>query len=170
MSDAGSNAGLDEAAIARKQKLAEDLARAKSAGWNNPIPFSYDTAAGGEVAPDETRDTAVWLSDAAIYQWDDEFGDVGAPNPELEKMLFADEHLQRAGGAIKALSFEVSVEAPEKVHPVRNVSTVTTCIVMHMLMQISLRTPASTLSCLRTSSSASTKCLRLFSRIASPPF
>jgi ATP-dependent RNA helicase DDX3X len=122
MSDAGSNAGLDEAALDRKQQLVEDLSRAKDAGWNNPIPFNYETVVGGEAAPDETRDSAAWLSDAAVYAWDDEFGDVGEPNPELEKMLFADEHLQRAGGAIKALTFEVNTEGPVKVQPVRDVS------------------------------------------------
>jgi ATP-dependent RNA helicase DDX3X len=122
MSDAGSNAALDEAALARKQQAAEDLSRAKEAGWTNPIPFNYETVVGGEAAPDQTRDSAPWLSDAAIYAWDDEFGDVGEPNPELEKMLFADEHLQRAGGAIKALSFEVNTEGPVKVQPVRDVS------------------------------------------------
>jgi ATP-dependent RNA helicase DDX3X len=122
MSDAGSNAGLDETAIARKQKQAEDLARAKEAGWSNPIPFKYDTVVGGEPVPDETRDSAPWLSDAAVYQWDDEFGDVGERNPELEKMLFEDTNLQRAGQHIKALSFHVNIEGPEKVQPVRNVS------------------------------------------------
>lgn len=89
---------------------------------NNPIPFNYETVVGGEAEPDETRQDAQWLSDAVVYQWDDEFGDVGEPNPELEKVLFDDEHLQRAGGAIKALSYEVAVEGPEKVLPVRDVS------------------------------------------------
>jgi ATP-dependent RNA helicase DDX3X len=164
MSDPGSNAGLDEAALARKQQLTEDLARAKEAGWNNPIPFNYETVLGGQAAPDETRDSAVWLSDAAIYQWDDEFGDVGAPNPDLEKMLFADEHLQRAGGAIKALSFNVNLEGPEKVQPVRDVSTSASREYSHMLMQNSLRMQASTLSCWRTSSYVSTRRRHRFSR------
>ncbi|KZM19896.1 RNA helicase [Ascochyta rabiei] len=109
----------EEAAAARKELLAQDLARAKDAGWNNPIPFNYETVIGGEAEPDQTRDGVPWLSDAAIYQWDDEFGDVGEPNPELEKMLFQDENVQRAGNAIKALSYEVTVEGPEKVLPVR---------------------------------------------------
>jgi ATP-dependent RNA helicase DDX3X len=122
MSEAGSNTGLDEAALARKKQAAADLVRAKEAGWTNPIPINYETAGGREADPDTTRDSAPWLSDAAIYAWDDEFGDVGEPNPELEKMLFADEHLQRAGGAIKALSFEVHTEGPVKVQPVRDVS------------------------------------------------
>ncbi|KAL1611307.1 hypothetical protein SLS59_000025 [Nothophoma quercina] len=109
----------EEAAAARKEQLAQDLARAKDAGWNNPIPFNYETVTGGEAPKDETRDNAAWLSDAVIYQWDDEFGDVGEPNPELEKMLFHDENLQRAGGSIKALTYEVTVEGPEKILPVR---------------------------------------------------
>ena len=94
---------------------------------NNPIPFNYEAVTGGEAPKDETRDNAAWLSDAVIYQWDDEFGDVGEPNPELEKMLFHDENLQRAGGSIKALTYEVTVEGPEKILPVREVSCLTFC-------------------------------------------
>lgn len=109
------------AAADRAEQLAKDLARAKEAGWTNPIPFQYDTVVGGTPAADETRDAAPWLSDAAVYQWDDEFGDVGEPNPELEKILFQDEYLQRAGSAISALSFEVTVQGPTKINPVRNV-------------------------------------------------
>jgi ATP-dependent RNA helicase DDX3X len=105
----------------RKEQQAQDLARAKEAGWTNPIPFQYDTVVGGTPAVDEHRDTAPWLSDAAIYQWDDEFGDVGEPNPELEKELFQDEYLQRAGNAIQALSFDVTVQGATKINPVRNV-------------------------------------------------
>lgn len=114
-------AGLDPAALARKELLAQDLARAKEAGWNDQTPFKYDTVAS-QSAEDETRDSAEWLSDAVIYQWDDDFGDVGEPNPELEKMLYYDENLQRVGGAIKALVFDVHTEGPTKILPVRNVS------------------------------------------------
>ncbi|KAJ4373907.1 hypothetical protein N0V83_002646 [Neocucurbitaria cava] len=121
MPDAGvPDAGLDAAAAARKEQQAQDLARAKQAGWNDQVAFQYETVVGGQPAVDETRDSAAWLSDAAIYQWDDDFGEVGDANPELEKMLFEGEHLQRVGGAIKALTFEVGVEGPTKVQPVRN--------------------------------------------------
>lgn len=100
---------------------ADSIRASTDAHRNNPIPFNYETVAGGEPEPDEVQPEARWLSDAAVYQWDDEFGDVGEPNPELEKVLFDDEHLQRAGRAIKALSYEVTVEGPEKVLPVRDV-------------------------------------------------
>ncbi|KAL5118381.1 hypothetical protein ACEQ8H_003730 [Pleosporales sp. CAS-2024a] len=120
MSDAGSNAGLDEAALARKTQHAENLARAKAAGWNDPIPFNYGDAVPGAAGANEPRETPAWLSDAAIYVWDDDFGDVGAPNPELEKMLFFDSNTQRAGNRMLHLgTFEVSVEGPEKVPPIR---------------------------------------------------
>ncbi|KNG47246.1 DEAD-domain-containing protein [Stemphylium lycopersici] len=120
MPDAGATNTVASPSADRKEQQAQDLARAKDAGWTNPIPFQYESVVGGNPAEDETRESAVWLSDAAIYQWDDDFGDVGEPNPELEKMLFLDEYLQRAGGAIKALSFDVTLEGPTKISPVRN--------------------------------------------------
>ena len=134
MSDAGATDTVASPAADRKEQQAQDLARAKDAGWTNPIPFQYDSVVGGTPAEDETRESAVWLSDAAIYQWDDDFGDVGEPNPELEKMLFLDEYLQRAGGAIKALSFDVTLEGPTKISPVRNVSHPATPSLLSMLM------------------------------------
>lgn len=127
MSDAGgpvvdpAGPSVDPAA-ARKEQQAQDFAKAKAAGWADPVPFHYGNTTGDDSAEDETREDAVWLCDAAIYQWDDDFGDVGEPNPELEKMLFSNEYQQRAGEAIKALSFEVNVEGPNKLNPVRNVS------------------------------------------------
>lgn len=169
MSDAGTTTAPDEAAVARKEQLAADLARAKDAGWNNPVPFKYEPVVDGEAVPDETRDTTPWLSDAAIYQWDDEFGDVGEPNPELEKMLFEDPNMQRVGHQIKALSFEVSVVGPDPIKPVREVSLLLRCYVPP-LMHVSSRTRVFTLSCSRTSSSPSTPPRRLSSATASPPF
>lgn len=115
-------AGTDAAAIARKELLAQDLARAKDAGWNDRMPFMYETVVGGTPAEDETREDAAWLSEAVVYEWDDEYGDVGEPNPELEKALYEGDQILRAGAHIKALSFNVDTEGPTKVHPVRNVS------------------------------------------------
>jgi ATP-dependent RNA helicase DDX3X len=124
MSDAGATTGVDAAAEARKLQQAEDLKRAKDAGWNDPTPFKYEAAAPeGEVEQPDNRDSAPWLSDAAVYQWDDDFGEVGESQPELEKMLFADDNIQRRGGSFNALSFEVNLEGPVKVQPVREAST-----------------------------------------------
>ena len=109
-------------AISRQEQQARDLARAKEAGWTNLTSSLDGTGNVGTAVEHENHDAAPWLSDAAIYQWDDDFGEVGEPNPELEKMLFHDQFLQRAGNAIKALSFEVTVQGPNKINPVRNVS------------------------------------------------
>jgi hypothetical protein len=94
MSDAGAPEVAADPVTARKEQQAQDLARVKEAGWTNPIPFKYESVVGGTPAEDETRNTAVWLSDAAIYQWDDDFGDVGEPNPDLEVRIFSREAIQ----------------------------------------------------------------------------
>jgi hypothetical protein len=109
------------------------------------------------------------LSDAVIYQWDDEFGDVGAPNPELEQMLFEDANLQRAGEAIKALAYEVEVQGPEKIHPIRDVSMYSGTWFGYSLLHSSAKL-VSIRSCLRTLSCASTRVLHLFSPTAFPQF
>ena len=116
---------------ARVLQLAEDLKRAKDAGWNDPTPFKYEAVPDGEAGEPDNRDSAPWLSDAAVYQWDDEFGEVGQPQPELEKMLFADDNIQRRGGHLNALSFEVNLEGPLKVQPVREVSDSVRHIIQH---------------------------------------
>jgi ATP-dependent RNA helicase DDX3X len=165
MSDAGSNApGIGQAT---KDQRAEDLARAKAAGWADPIPFDYVPAApSGEGSGDHA--SPAWLSDAVVYAWEDDFGDVGPANPELEKALFGDDNLQRAGGAIQALSFHVEITGPEKVLPVRTVSLQPLTKKSHVLMKYSLKKPVSTLSWLRTSSSVSTIIQLPFRRSAFP--
>lgn len=86
------------------------------------MPFNYVPANTGDAEQPLPQVEPRWLSDAAIYQWDDEFGDVGEPNPALEEELFEGVDVQRAGDAIKALAYDVITEGPEKVHPVRDVS------------------------------------------------
>ncbi|KAF2691836.1 DEAD-domain-containing protein [Lentithecium fluviatile CBS 122367] len=123
MSDAGGAPVVDNAADARAKQQAEDLQKAKEAGWNNPIPFNYETVTGGEADAPANSANASWLSDAAVYEWDDEYGDVGPKNPELEHMLFEDPDLQRAGHMLQALSYDVKYEGgPEgyKLAPIRS--------------------------------------------------
>ncbi len=38
-----------------------------------------------------------WAHNAAIYTWDDEFGDVGPKFPELERQLFGSEYHVKSG-------------------------------------------------------------------------
>ena len=43
-----------------------------------------------------------WASAAAKYEWDEDYGDVGPENPELEAQLFDDDTLSRVGRQIEA--------------------------------------------------------------------
>ncbi|KAJ4293133.1 hypothetical protein N0V90_008415 [Kalmusia sp. IMI 367209] len=124
MSDAG-DAGVpvvDDNVDAKLKQQAEDLQRANEKGWNKPIPFQYGDVGG--PASDEARDGPQWLSDAMVYTWDDEFGvgDVAPRNEYLEKILFEDPDIQRAGGLIgmRALSFEVEVDGRTQIFPFRD--------------------------------------------------
>jgi ATP-dependent RNA helicase DDX3X len=104
------------------KELAENLAALKEKGWNNPIPFNYESVAGASVKPEDAAEEPAWLGGAAIYEWDDDFGDIGPENPVLEEELFRGEHLMKAGHQIKALQFDVKIEGKEQVPPVREVS------------------------------------------------
>ena len=116
---------LDDAIATKAQQKAEDLQRATEAGWQKPIPFEY----GGIGEPDaETgmRDDVKWLSDAVVYEWVDEYGEVGPENLALEKELFGDseseDHRQSANFRIYE-SFEVNLDGGSgKIQPFRNVS------------------------------------------------
>jgi ATP-dependent RNA helicase DDX3X len=72
-------------------------------GWVEKQPYDYDTynksskelfdqglAPGSLGAQD-------WASNAAKYEWDEEYGDVGPAFPELEAQLFGGEHHMRTG-------------------------------------------------------------------------
>lgn len=51
-------------------------------GWVPPTPYDYE-ALGGEAAHE-------WESNAVIYEWDGEEGDIGPEHPALEKQLFGE--------------------------------------------------------------------------------
>lgn len=59
------------------------------AGWTEPVPYSYDSFNDGTFAD--------WDGMAPRYEWKDEYGDIGPRNEELEKQLFNDEFMPRAG-------------------------------------------------------------------------
>lgn len=126
MSDAGAPgaAVVDAAAVARQEQLAKDLAHSKEAGWHDQQPFQDETGVVvGTPQGEETGDgdSAPWMSEAAVYEWDDDFGDVGERNPALEQQLYNLSGDPPAGSSIHALSFDVNVEGT-KVSPIRNVS------------------------------------------------
>jgi len=65
--------------------------------------------------------TSVRAHNAARYEWDDEYGDVGPRVPELEAQLFNRREISSAGNALLAYSdFTVTQEAPDPVRPINN--------------------------------------------------
>jgi len=124
----------DEAAMAeflakRQKEIEEGRQKAKEAGWTEQTPYTY-TQAGGDAPRsaaegDSGEPVPKWLSDAAVYEWDDDFGEIGPVNVELERELFHGDHLMRAGGAIRALEYKVDITLPDngmKLAPIMNVS------------------------------------------------
>jgi len=130
MSDQGDNMAMDDI----KQSLSiidphsssfdkeAALRHAKEKGWTEPVPYNYSTTGAQDAAEDAfTHPEAAWLSDAVRYEWSDEYGEVGPANPDLEQKLFYSEKSVKAGALIKAYEFEVTLEGPIHIHPVRDV-------------------------------------------------
>ena len=114
---------------------AEEFAqKAQELGWAKPTKYDYeaynnrDTSAPGGVGgfdstshQAQTSDLVTWGANAAKYEWNDTYGDVGPKVPELEEILFNDNFTNRKGEHIDALSIEVTVESEAKVPPVKEV-------------------------------------------------
>ena len=112
---------FDMAALAgclSEAERAEHRARARDAGWVETVPVDYNVQ-------QTTRDDehAHYLQNSAVYEWDDEYGDVGLEIPELEQDLFGGDFRVRQGTHMTNLQFEVTVEGPDKLQPARSVST-----------------------------------------------
>ncbi|KAH1627621.1 hypothetical protein KXX21_001688 [Aspergillus fumigatus] len=106
-----------------KNVEASNLAREK--GWVLPEQYDYTKYNSGSAEkPEEVTEQSEipeWAAKAAKYEWNDEFGDVGPPNKELEDMLFRNEFINRAGLKIGNLQkIDVIAESRERPHPVKN--------------------------------------------------
>lgn len=77
-------------------------------GWAPKTDYDYSTymkstkeLAEAEAAAKESAAPGVevgsWASNAATYEWNEDFGDVGPRHPELEKQLFGSENHVRIG-------------------------------------------------------------------------
>jgi hypothetical protein len=109
--------GLSEA------EKAEHRDRARDAGWVETVPVDYNVQQNSR-----DDDHAHYLRNSAVYEWDDEYGDVGPEMPELEQDLFRGDFRVRQGTHMSNLQFEVTVEGPDKLQPARSVSTIITAI------------------------------------------
>lgn len=169
MSDTASNhangkagaAAADNPLLRTDVDINEKVAKLRELGWEDRVKFNYETISSG-AAPeyDATRDDCEWLGNAAVYAWDDEYGEVGPVDGKLEQELFFGENLMKAGTQIQALSFTVDVmaakELKEKLQPVREVICPKPCVCVAANFDRSSRTLVFTLSCSRMSPSAVT--------------
>ncbi|KAJ5594348.1 uncharacterized protein N7459_000556 [Penicillium hispanicum] len=95
----------------RGPALSEEATRAAEKGWVVPTPFDYEAYAN--------KESTDWAGVAARYEWDDEYGDIGPPNEELEKMLFRNEYIQRAGKKLSEMNrIKVVCESEERITPI----------------------------------------------------
>lgn len=93
---------LPEASTPKNRMNAEAAAVAREKGWVPPQEYDY----AKYTYPDPSKDPAEgqgnsenpeWASNAAKYEWREEYGDIGPRNVELECMLFHNEFINRAG-------------------------------------------------------------------------
>jgi ATP-dependent RNA helicase DDX3X len=79
-----SNRDLADAAAAREEAEGQASAEAE-------IPVAEPVGAVGGLLPGQ------WSSNAAVYEWNEEYGDVGPAFADLEKQLFGSEFHVRQG-------------------------------------------------------------------------
>ncbi|EGC41698.1 DEAD/DEAH box RNA helicase [Histoplasma capsulatum var. duboisii H88] len=114
---------IDQVADSANNLKEEAAALARQKGWTEPQRYDYDTY-NADPKPGEgagLSDLPEWASNAAKYEWKEEYGDVGPRNEELEKMLFHDEYLNRAGNKFDRLrEVKVTAETTHQPDPVKN--------------------------------------------------
>lgn len=71
---------------------AETAALIREKGWAAPEQYDY-----ARYSAPNAIEHPEWASNAAKYEWKDEYGDVGPADPELEEMLFRNDLINRPG-------------------------------------------------------------------------
>ena len=75
----------------------ESAKRARDGGWAPPTEFNYSAYNASTKEERAAVGEPAWASNATKYEWNDEYGDIGPPHPELEKMLFSNENQMKKG-------------------------------------------------------------------------
>lgn len=91
---------VDEAAAHGPGNMnVEAAALAREKGWAEPEKYDYSKYLGDRpaAASGDDGEQIVYGATAAKYEWKEEYGDVGPPNEELERMLFHNELTNRIG-------------------------------------------------------------------------
>lgn len=83
--------------VSKVQVNEEARERVKEANWGAQHEYDYAKYTAGprdKAAPasEQQADAPDWAANAAKYEWDEEYGDIGPEHEELKQMLFGDEH------------------------------------------------------------------------------
>ncbi|KAB8287887.1 hypothetical protein EYC80_010245 [Monilinia laxa] len=94
---------------------AKELSDARDAGAAADADDEPETLAVGGVRAGD------WASNGAVYEWDEEFGDVGPRYPALEEQLFGKQnnHVRQGIQFANLVSLSVTQEGDTKIVPVR---------------------------------------------------
>ncbi|KAI7670431.1 DEAD/DEAH box RNA helicase, partial [Hortaea werneckii] len=92
----------------------EFLRRARAAGWTETTAFDYVQfqRQGGNNTD--------WYGAAQVYEWKDEYGDVGPAIPELEIALFGGEFQMRRGEHMGNFASTVTVQNSENLKRIKS--------------------------------------------------
>ncbi|KAE8390863.1 putative DEAD/DEAH box RNA helicase [Aspergillus alliaceus] len=123
---------LNDVTDAQNARKAEAASTAREKGWVEPEGYDYAKyntlpqlpKPGENIEPEQRQEhqgLPEWAANAAKYEWKDEYGDVGPPNPQLEDMLFRSDFINRTGLKIGNLqNIEVIAESRERPQPVKS--------------------------------------------------
>jgi ATP-dependent RNA helicase DDX3X len=76
----------------------ETVATPREKGWAEPSSYEYEKY--GDVAHETTAVDStmpMWGHNAQKYEWQEDYGEIGPRNEELEKMLYHSEFITRQG-------------------------------------------------------------------------
>ncbi|PTU21840.1 hypothetical protein P175DRAFT_0500719 [Aspergillus ochraceoroseus IBT 24754] len=121
-------AALTDVTNEQTNKNADAATIAREKGWAQPEVYNYEKYTAAPPPPADTLAEEVvqesvpeWAAQAAKYEWNDEYGDIGPENPELEEMLFRNEFINRTGLKLGALqNIEVFAESRERPRPIKS--------------------------------------------------
>ena len=112
--------------ILSDEENVEFCRKAREAGWTEAVPVNCNV----QVSKDAEYEH--YTSESLVYEWSDEFGEVGPEVPQLEEQLYGGEFRVRQGKHMENLQgFDVLVEGPGRIVPIRSFADAG----MHPIMQ-----------------------------------
>lgn len=143
--------------------------KARDYGFPERVAYDYSVYSGNRKNAENGKagEVPMWFGEAAVYEWNDEYGDIGPEVPELEWELFRNDYRMQPGNKIDAYQYKVTVEAPEPIHHVKRVgipiyplAAMNTDIVSSSTTWVFIQSFVRTLGCAATTSPLPSRCTR----------